>query len=216
MWKTTREHRKTWPRGRTYCDLSGGGSFGACWSVGVISAPDRSSVELRRLASQLGMRFPPVGTKQAKVSLTEPMRTMFKALQAVVDRRIAFRLAIIIAGMLLADGRRTAIAWFVAGGVPRQPHLRQAEAPLGQAGCTSTSWQSNTLVELCSWDQAKSELTDRGDRPWDNAQRRPSHADRRRKIAREMLRNPILAALPATLNKPQFRTLLEHVIALAA
>ncbi len=35
-------------------------------------------------------------------------------------------------------------------------------------------------------------------------------------IAREMLRNPILAALPRTLNNPYFRTLLEHVIALAA
>jgi hypothetical protein len=29
------------------------------------------------------------------------------ALQAVMDRRIAFRLAILVAGMLLADDRRT-------------------------------------------------------------------------------------------------------------
>jgi hypothetical protein len=34
-----------------------------------------------------------------------------------MDRRIAFRLAIIVAGMLLADGRRTASAWFLAAGV---------------------------------------------------------------------------------------------------
>ena len=71
------------------------------------------------------------------------------------------------------------------------------------------------LVELCCWDQDKAELTDRSDRSWDNPDRRPSHADRRRKIAREMLRKPILAALPSTLNNPHFRTLLEHVIALA-
>ena len=34
-----------------------------------------------------------------------------------MDRRIAFRLAIVVAGMFLADDRRTASAWFVAGGV---------------------------------------------------------------------------------------------------
>ena len=56
-------------------------------------------------------------TTEAKVPLTGAMRTAVLALQAVMDRRIAFRLAIIIAGMLLADGRRTASAWFVAGGV---------------------------------------------------------------------------------------------------
>ncbi|MBP85187.1 MAG: hypothetical protein CMJ64_00460 [Planctomycetaceae bacterium] len=38
-------------------------------------------------------------------------------LQACLDRRIAFRLAIIVAGMFLADDRRTGSAWFVAGGV---------------------------------------------------------------------------------------------------
>jgi hypothetical protein len=83
-------------------------------------------------------------------------------------------------------------------------------------GCWNLNQWVYTLVELCSWDQAKSELSDRSDRSWDNADRRPSHADRRRTIAREMLRKPILAALPSTLNNTQFRTLLEHVIALAA
>jgi hypothetical protein len=34
-----------------------------------------------------------------------------------MDRRIAFRLAIVVAGMFLADDRRTASAWFVAAGV---------------------------------------------------------------------------------------------------
>ncbi len=51
-----------------------------------------------------------------------------------------------------------------------------------------------TLVELCSWDEDKSDLTDRSDRPWDNVARGPSHADRRRRIAREMLRK----SFPAT------------------
>jgi hypothetical protein len=83
-------------------------------------------------------------------------------------------------------------------------------------GCWNLNGWVYTLVELCCWNQDKSELTDRSDRTWDNPERRPSHADRRRTIAREMLRKPILAALPRTLNNPYFKTLLEHVIALAA
>ena len=56
-------------------------------------------------------------TTQAKVPLIGPMRDAVARLQACLDVRIAFRLAIIIAGMLLADDRRTASAWFVAAGV---------------------------------------------------------------------------------------------------
>jgi len=56
-------------------------------------------------------------TNNAKVPLTGAMQTAVSVLQAVMDRRIAFRLAIIAAGMLLADDRRTASAWFVTAGV---------------------------------------------------------------------------------------------------
>jgi len=56
-------------------------------------------------------------TTGAKWPLAGAMRTAIAALQAVMDRRIAFRLAIIVAGMFLADGRLTASAWFAAGGV---------------------------------------------------------------------------------------------------
>ena len=61
-------------------------------------------------------------------------------------------------------------------------------------GCWNLNQWMYTLVELCSWDEDKSDLTDRSDRPWDNVDRRPSHADRRRRIAREMLRK----SFPAT------------------
>ncbi len=56
-------------------------------------------------------------TSQAKVLLTGAMQTAVSVLQAVMDRRIAFRLAIIVAGMLQADDRRTASSWFAAAGV---------------------------------------------------------------------------------------------------
>ena len=83
-------------------------------------------------------------------------------------------------------------------------------------GCWNLNGWVYTLVELCCWNREKRQLTDRSDRPWDNPQRRPSHADRRRTIAHEMLRNPIIAALPRGLNNSYFRKLLDHVIALAA
>jgi hypothetical protein len=56
---------------------------------------------------RLGCRNPKrKKTVEAKVPLTGAMQTAVAALQAVMDRRIAFRLAIIVAGMLLADGRQ--------------------------------------------------------------------------------------------------------------
>lgn len=83
-------------------------------------------------------------------------------------------------------------------------------------GCWHLNQWAYTLVELCCWDVDKSALSDRGDRPWDNAARRPSHADRRRWISREMLGKQFLAALP---HGPQHRklwTLFQDLIALAA
>ncbi len=73
-----------------------------------------------------------------------------------------------------------------------------------------------TLVELCCWDMEKSQLTDRSDHPWDNEDRRPSHADRRGSISREMLGKKFLAALPAGPDHPKLWTLFQDLLALAA
>jgi hypothetical protein len=83
-------------------------------------------------------------------------------------------------------------------------------------GCWNLNGWLYTLVELCSWDVDKSELTDRGDRPWDNPDRRPSHADRRRSIRREMLQKQFLAALPDDPHRHKLHTLIQDLIALAA
>lgn len=45
----------------------------------------------------------------------------------------------------------------------------------------------HTLVELWSWDRTHEALCDRGDSPWDDAGRRPSHADRRKALRRWIL-----------------------------
>jgi hypothetical protein len=82
-------------------------------------------------------------------------------------------------------------------------------------GCWHLNQWMYTLVELCCWDVPKSQLTDRRTRPWDNPDRRPSHADRRRSISREMLQDKFLAALPPTPDNRKFQTLFEALLALA-
>jgi hypothetical protein len=82
-------------------------------------------------------------------------------------------------------------------------------------GCWHLNQWMYTLVELCCWDVPESKLTDRRARPWDNPDRRPSHADRRRSISRKMLQEQFLAALPPAPDNRKFRRLFEALIALA-
>jgi hypothetical protein len=49
----------------------------------------------------------------------------------------------------------------------------------------------HTLVELWAWNKSGRQLVDRSDSPWDDAQRRPSHADRRKALRRHILRNEL-------------------------
>ena len=45
----------------------------------------------------------------------------------------------------------------------------------------------HTLIEVWAWDRPQRELCDRSARPWDDATRRPSHADRRNALRRQCL-----------------------------
>lgn len=56
-------------------------------------------------------------TTNAKVPLVGGVAEFAESMQNMLHARIAFRLPIILAGMLLAKGRRTASAWFRAAGV---------------------------------------------------------------------------------------------------
>lgn len=80
-------------------------------------------------------------------------------------------------------------------------------------------WHLNTwlysLVELACWDRPAAELVDRSNRSWDNPQRRPSHADRRRHIRREMLEKQFFTHLPPDLKQTKFLHRLRQLLALA-
>ena len=49
----------------------------------------------------------------------------------------------------------------------------------------------HTLVEVWAWDKTGRQLVDRSDSPWDDSDRRPSHADRRKALRRQILRHQL-------------------------
>ena len=50
----------------------------------------------------------------------------------------------------------------------------------------------HTLVELWAWEKPHEALCDRSDSPWDDPERRPSHANRRKALRLWVLQNELL------------------------
>ena len=49
----------------------------------------------------------------------------------------------------------------------------------------------HTLVELWAWSKSRKQLCDQTDSPWDDALRRPSHANRRKALRQYIMRNEL-------------------------
>lgn len=73
-----------------------------------------------------------------------------------------------------------------------------------------------SLVEACAWDKSEDELCDRSRSPWDSEPRRPSHADKRKALQREILQAEIEAVLVGRPTKGDFRALAQRLLDLAA
>jgi hypothetical protein len=74
----------------------------------------------------------------------------------------------------------------------------------------------HTLVEAWAWNRSHAELCDRSDSPWDDPQRRPSHANRRTALRQEFLRQE-LSALSRRWPVPQkIAALVQRLFNLAA
>ena len=73
-----------------------------------------------------------------------------------------------------------------------------------------------TMTEAWAWGRPSNELTDRSDSPWDDPERRPSHADKRRAWRRELLRQEIHTTLRAGPSDEEIRAIAERLLALAA
>lgn len=78
-----------------------------------------------------------------------------------------------------------------------------------------TLW-AHTLVELWAWSKPKSQICDRSDSPWDDADRRPSHADRVSALRRECLEGAFKRLPLLWRRKRKIRRLVERLLDLAA
>jgi hypothetical protein len=74
----------------------------------------------------------------------------------------------------------------------------------------------HTLVELWAWKRTPAELCDRSHSPWDNADRRPSHADRCKALRRSCIHTVIHGAGPSKCQPPKLRALVHQLIRLIA
>ena len=73
----------------------------------------------------------------------------------------------------------------------------------------------HTLVELWAWDKRHEELCNRHDSPWDDAHRRPSHANRRNALRRHIFQNELLTITTAWSLPPKIIQLAKRPMALA-
>ena len=73
-----------------------------------------------------------------------------------------------------------------------------------------------SLVEVWAWGQAGADLVDRSDSPWDDASRRPSHADKRKALLRLDIRHQFHTALGDRLTDPNLQQLLHSTLLLVA
>ncbi len=72
-----------------------------------------------------------------------------------------------------------------------------------------------TRTEAWAWEQRPEELKDRTGSPWDVEARRPSHADKRRALRRELLRGEFQRVLESEPTPEKITACLERVLSLA-
>lgn len=73
----------------------------------------------------------------------------------------------------------------------------------------------HTLVELWGWNRTHGQLCDRSDSPWDDADRRPSHANRRQALRQYILRTELSTITQVWWLPKKFIRLAESLMALA-
>jgi hypothetical protein len=82
--------------------------------------------------------------------------------------------------------------------------------------CFNMNLWMHTLVELWAWHRSAAEVRDRSDAPWDNAQRRPSHADRRKALRLACFDQEFQAALGKHKINQEIENLVNALARLAA
>jgi hypothetical protein len=127
---------------------------------------------------------------------TKPDATAQEILEAVADR-----------GALEETNRDVKEVW----GADQQ-QVRNLNA---NVGCFNLNGWMYSMVEAWAWDKDEEDLVDRQDSPWDEQSRRPSHADKRKALQREMLRGEIEEVLGGGLEREKISALLERLLRMA-
>ena len=122
-----------------------------------------------------------------------------------LDRRSAPRLLQLWGGALCARGRRPVTSWF--------QQLRNVYASSGALAVHLTLFSG---VAVWAWSRAEEALVDRSRSPWDEEERRPSHADKRKALQREILGAEIRAVVGRRAEREEFRQLVTCLLDLAA
>jgi hypothetical protein len=99
----------------------------------------------------------------------------------------------------MAEEPQASSAWAFAGGLSilalrGQQQVRFLGANIGAFHLCLWTY---TMTEAWSWSQADADLAERSASPWDDASRRPSHADKRRAWRRRLLGEEITTVLRA-------------------
>jgi hypothetical protein len=95
----------------------------------------------------------------------------------------------------------------------QQQQLRNVYACIGAFNVNLWMY---SLVEAGAWSADEATLVDRSASPWDSEPRRPSHADKRKALQREVLQGEIEAALAGRPTKGDFRALSQRLLEVAA
>jgi DDE superfamily endonuclease len=93
---------------------------------------------------------------------------------------------------------------------------QQVRNVFSSEGCFNLNLWMYSLVEAWAWDKEEEDLVDRSACPWDSEPRRPSHADKRKALQREVLQGEIRQALRGRPTMQKIRELAQRLLELAA
>ena len=94
-----------------------------------------------------------------------------------------------------------------------QQQVRNVYASLGAFAVNLSLY---SVVEAWAWARDEADLVDRSRSPWDAEDRRPSHADKRKALQREILRAEIQAVVERRAEPEEFQELALRLLDLAA
>lgn len=128
---------------------------------------------------------------------TKPEATAAEVLEAVADR-----------GALEETNKQVKEVW--------RAEEQQVRNLWANVGCFNLNGWMYSIVEAWAWERSDEELVDRSNSPWDDSTRRPSHADKRKALQREVLRGEIEAILESRPGPEEIAKLAKQLVQRAA